>query len=71
MFLEGLDQYLALCSDCTTVEPKFRTGSEPLWRWTLQAQIDSGQSQVFACDEIADTKNSNAEYVTYKNSTRS
>lgn len=43
MVLDRLDEYPSLYAACESIAPKLGVGSESLRRWTLQAQIYSGQ----------------------------
>ena len=51
MVLDRLDEYPALYAACESIAPKLGVGSESLRRWTLQAQIDSGQRSGATGDE--------------------
>jgi len=56
MVLDRLDQYPSLYAACESIAPKLGVGSESLRRWTLQAQIDSGQRSGATSDEMVEIK---------------
>ena len=56
MVLDGLDKYPSLYAACESIAPKLGVGSESLPRWTLQAQIDSGQRSGATGDEMVEIK---------------
>ncbi len=56
MLLDRLADYLAMYAACNAIAPKLGIGAESLRRWTLQAQIDSGQRQGPTSDETAEIK---------------
>ena len=56
MLLDRLDDYPSMYTACNAIAPKLGIGAESLRRWTLQAQIDSGQRYRPTSDEIAEIK---------------
>lgn len=56
MVLDRLDDYPSLYSACESIAPKLGIGSETLRRWTVQAQVDSGQRVGPTSDELAEIK---------------
>lgn len=53
---DRLDEYPSLFAACGAIAPKFGVGSESLRRWTLQAQIDSGQRSRATSGEMVEIK---------------
>lgn len=56
MVLGRLDEYPSLYAACESIAPKLGVGSQSLRRWTLQAQIDSGQRPGATSDEMVEIK---------------
>ena len=56
MVLDQFDEYPSLYAACESIAPKLGVGSESLRRWTLQAQIDSGQCSGATSDEMVEIK---------------
>jgi len=56
MVLDRLDEYPSLYAACEAIAPKLGVGSESLRRWTLQAQIDSGQRSGATSHEMVEIK---------------
>jgi transposase-like protein len=56
MLLDRLDDYPSMYAACNAIGPKLGIGSETLRRWTLQAQIDTGQRSGPTSAELAEIK---------------
>ena len=54
--LDRLDEYPSLYAACESIAPKLGVGSASLRRWTLQAQIDSGQRSGATSEEMVEIK---------------
>ena len=56
MDLDRLDEYQSLYAACVEITTEPEVDYESLRRWTLQAQIDSGQRSGATSDEMMEIK---------------